>query len=48
MLVFVTVAGCSNNPKSHTGTGSITITGTAPATPALGPQSATVNLTISN
>jgi Beta-propeller repeat len=47
MLVFVAVAGCSNNGKSHTGTGSITITGTAPGTPALGPQSASVNLTIS-
>jgi hypothetical protein len=46
MLVFVAVAGCSGGGSPHTGTGSITITGTAPGTPALGPQTATVNLTI--
>jgi len=45
MLVFVVVAGCGGGGPS-TGTGTVTITGTAPGSPALPPQTATVNLTI--
>jgi hypothetical protein len=45
MLVFVVVAGCGGGGP-HTGTGTVTITGTAPGSPALPPQTATVNLTI--
>ena len=45
MLVFVAVAGCGGGGP-HTGTGTVTITGTAPGSPALPPQTATVNLTI--
>jgi hypothetical protein len=46
MLVFVVVAGCGGGGGPHTGTGTVTITGTAPGSPALPPQTATVNLTI--
>jgi hypothetical protein len=45
-LVFVVVAGCGGGGGPHTGTGTVTITGTAPGSPALPPQTATVNLTI--
>jgi len=46
-LVFVIVAGCGGGGNPPPSTGSITITGTAPGTPAIPARTVTVNLTIS-